>query len=73
MFFFDAEKTAKQLGLARSQLYVQAIREFIENHNKDRITEKLDQYYDSEKIIDDDVFLKSSLHNLRKAAENDTW
>ena len=41
----DAEITAKELGLARSQLYVLAIKEFIEHHSKDRITEKLNSLF----------------------------
>ena len=43
--FTDAEITAKQLGLARSQLYAKAIKEFIEHHNKDQITKKLDSIH----------------------------
>lgn len=67
----DAEITAKQLGLARSQLYVLAIKEFIEHHNKENITEKLNLVFSRESNVDDlqDIGLES----LRKATENDTW
>jgi metal-responsive CopG/Arc/MetJ family transcriptional regulator len=67
----EAEITAKQLGLARSQLYVMAIKEFIEHHNKDKITEKLNLVLSNlnQKNVLDEVGLES----LRKATENDTW
>ncbi len=69
--FNEAEITARQLGLARSQLYVKAIREFIEHHNKDKITEKLNALYsqtaNSEKITD------IGIESLREATKNDSW
>lgn len=69
--FEDAEITAKQLGLARSQLYVKAIREFIEHHNKDNVTEKLDALYSRE---DGTASIENiGIESLRKATENDSW
>lgn len=67
----DAEITAKQLGLARSQLYVLAIKEFIEHHNKENITEKLNLVFTRESNVDDLQYI--GLESLRKATENDTW
>lgn len=67
----EAEITAKQLGLARSQLYVLAIKEFIEHHNKDKITEKLNTVFSNENNCDD--IQEIGLESLRKATENDTW
>ncbi len=69
--FTDAEITAKQLGLARSQLYVKAITEFIEHYNKDKITEKLNLFYKSE--LADSELLNVGLHSLREATINDVW
>lgn len=69
--FNDAEITAKQLGLARSQLYVRAIKEYIENHNKDKITEKLDTIYASENNTAEINNL--GVESLRQATINDTW
>ena len=69
--FNDAEITARQLGLARSQLYVLAIKEFIEHHNKDKITQKLNLYYSQNSNTDEisDVGIES----LREATKNDSW
>jgi len=69
--FNDAEVTAKQLGLARSQLYVKAIKEFIEHHNKDKITEKLNDIYTTQ--MNDNELSNIGVEQLRKATENDTW
>lgn len=70
--FFDAENTAQQLGLARSQLYVKAIKEFIIHHNKEAITEKLNNIY-SDANIDKNDFLDIGIHNLRSSTKNDSW
>ncbi len=69
--FTDAEITAKQLGLARSQLYVKAITEFIEHYNKDKITEKLNLFYSNEQ--EDSELLNIGLNSLREATINDVW
>ena len=69
--FTDAEITAKQLGLARSQLYVKAIKEFIEHHNKDKITEKLNSLYSSIKTENEIIDL--GIDSLREATKNDSW
>jgi hypothetical protein len=69
--FRDAEITAKQLGLARSQLYAKAIREFVEHHNKKHITEKLNSLYSRENNLEGmtDVGMES----LREGTKNDSW
>jgi metal-responsive CopG/Arc/MetJ family transcriptional regulator len=69
--FNDAEITAKQLGLARSQLYVKAIKEFIEHHNKDKITEKLNALYSQPGEIKE--ISEIALESLREATKNDSW
>ena len=69
--FTDAEITAKQLGLARSQLYVRAIKEFIEHHNKDKITEKLNMLYSN--TVAENELLDAGIESIREATKNDTW
>ncbi len=69
--FTDAEITAKQLGLARSQLYVRAIKEFIEHHNKDKITEKLNILYSN--TVAENELLDANIELIREATKNDTW
>jgi len=54
--FLEAEQTAQQLGLSRSRMYSMAIAEFIQTHNPDAITAKLNQVYNTaESGLDDDL------------------
>jgi len=69
--FNEAEITAKQLGLARSQLYVKAIREFIEHHNKDKITQKLNALYSHAENTE--ALTEIGLDALREATKDDSW
>lgn len=46
--FEAAEKMARRLGLSRSQLYTNAVSEFLRRHFSDDVTEKLNQVYDTE-------------------------
>jgi len=72
--FNAAENTAKQLGLARSQLYAKAIREFIEHHNKDRITKKLNALYSRDEKDEDTAEINEiGLEALREASRDDSW
>lgn len=41
----DAEKTAKSMGIPRSQLYAKALEEFINRHKRESITEKYNEIY----------------------------
>lgn len=69
--FKEAEITAKQLGLARSQLYVKAINEFIVHHNKERITEKLNSIHSGKER--DDGFADLAARSLAEGSERDSW
>ncbi len=69
--FKEAEITTKQLGLSRSQLYVKAIKEFIERHNKKRITEKLNSVYSQNKITPESNEI--GIESLREATRDDSW
>ena len=43
--FEAADRTAKKLGVSRSELYSTAVHEFIERHRTDNVTAKLDEVY----------------------------
>ena len=43
--FEDAEQAAKRLGISRSELYSNAVRDYIEVHVSERVTETLDEIY----------------------------
>ena len=68
----EAEITARHLGLARSQLYTQAIKEFIERYDRDRITKKLDSLYSAEEPGNDHS-LQVGVDALRENTRDDSW
>ena len=43
--FEAAELAAKRLGMSRSRLYAMAVAEYLEQHAKDGVREKLDEVY----------------------------
>ena len=68
-----AEKTAKKLGIPRSQLYVKALEEFILIHSKHSVIEKLNSVYKKELSKSKSNFDAVSTLALRKSLKNDTW
>jgi len=48
LFFIQAEKVAQQLGISRSELYSQAIANFIKSYRSQKITDVLNQVYAQE-------------------------
>ena len=44
--FDAAEEMARRLGMSRSQLYVSALREYMEAHRSRGVTARLDQVYE---------------------------
>jgi len=46
--FDAAEKTAKRLGVSRSELYSNAVKDYIESHVSENITSTLDALYSRE-------------------------
>lgn len=46
--FESAEHFAQRYGLSRSELYATALREYLQDHRSDAITQQLDQLYGAE-------------------------
>ena len=46
--FEAAEKLARRLGVSRSQLYTNAVSEFLRRHFSDEVTERLNEIYAKE-------------------------
>ena len=49
--FEKAERTAKKLGLSRSELYATAIRDYIEHHRRENLTKKLNEIYSLDESV----------------------
>jgi len=45
--FDAADEMAKRLGLSRSQLYANAVREYLDAHRSRGVTARLDQVYEN--------------------------
>ncbi|NJP11124.1 MAG: hypothetical protein HC866_17980 [Leptolyngbyaceae cyanobacterium RU_5_1] len=43
--FYESAAIAKRLGISRNELYTQALKKFIATHNRQQITEQLNEYY----------------------------
>ena len=55
--FALAEKMAKRLGVSRSQLYSTAVREYVDAHKTDRVSERLDAVYGDQEVILDSTLV----------------
>ncbi len=71
--FYNAENTARELGIPRSQLFAKALEEFIQNHSKVKITEKLNEVYTNSVNKNESSISNVSLLKLRKSLKNDSW
>ena len=43
--FQSADDLARRLGISRSELYVRALKTYLEGHREDRVTQRLDEVY----------------------------
>jgi len=69
----DAEKTAKSLGIPRSQLFAKALEEFISHHRQTDITERLNEVYGKSDLYEDSGISIAGLEAIRELTKNDTW
>jgi metal-responsive CopG/Arc/MetJ family transcriptional regulator len=67
--FDKAEKFSYTAEMSRSKLYCTAIREYLENHTQDNITEKLNNYYANHESRPDDE-LKAVVY---RAFDREDW
>lgn len=63
--FEEAERTAKKLGVSRSELYAKAVRDFVERYRCEGITQKLNEVY-----ADDDASSELDHHLLALQARS---
>jgi len=69
--FENAERTAKKLGVSRSELYANAVAEFIERYRREGITEKLNELYDAEEGAESSLDPNLNALQLETLAEVD--
>jgi predicted transcriptional regulator len=62
--FEAGERLAQRLGISRSQLYTKAIRDYLERHDEDEITRRLDEVYAKESSEPDPVVTQIAARSL---------
>jgi len=71
--FAAAEATARSMGIPRSQLYAQALEEFISRKESKSITEKYNEVYAKPDSNNATALANASLVSLRELTKNDSW
>jgi hypothetical protein len=67
--FAAAESAAARLSMSRSQLYTRAIRDFLESHSSQDITQRLDRTYaDNPSALD-----RGWMEMQRRSLAGDSW
>jgi hypothetical protein len=64
-----SEKLAKKLKVSRSKIFAMGVKKLAEEHDEDKITERLNEFYDKEKAEIDPVVMKMATLSLPK----DEW
>ncbi len=64
--FEAADRTARKLGVSRSELYSKAVREYIERHRSEDVTARLDDVYSATESNLDPVLRKLQFHTLKR-------
>ena len=67
--FEAAEQLAQRRGLSRSELYATALRQYLQAHRNEAITEQLYAIYDSEPSAIDSALVRAQTRSLPK----DEW
>ena len=70
--FDSAEHLARRMGVSRSELYVTALKCFLERHGNEQVTEKLNVVYRGDGSQLDPVLQSMQTRSLRKG-RNDKW
>lgn len=67
--FEAAERTARRLGVSRSELYVNAIRDYLERHSDEQVTDQLNEVYSDSRADGelDPALLKTQSRSIGRA------
>ena len=69
----EAERTAQDLGIPRSQLFAKALEEFIAFHKRENITERLNRVYARMNQTEFEDISNAGIESMRNLTRNDTW
>ena len=72
--YFEAERTAKTLGISRSALFVNALTDYLKRNNRKNITQKLNEVYgDTDYYEEFEQISNAALESIKESTKNDTW
>lgn len=71
--FLSAEAVADRLGIARSKLFALALREFIQNHTQEGITERLNEIYSHEDSVLNQDISQMQNESILNGLSDETW
>jgi metal-responsive CopG/Arc/MetJ family transcriptional regulator len=71
--YYEAEKTAQNLGISRSALYYNALTEYLKKNNRKNITQKLNEVYNDDYDKEFEPIANGALESIRELTKNDTW
>ena len=71
--FEAADALAKERGVPRSQIYVLALRSYLEQQRGEKIMEQLNEYYANEKAVIDPALKRAQTKAWLKSTEGDEW
>ena len=71
--FSEADTAAKRMGIPRSQLFSQALEEYLEKHKSENITDSYNRLFSSNETAAENTVPYASLESLRELTKNDTW
>lgn len=71
--FEAADALAKERGVPRSQIYVLALRSYLEQQRGDKIMEQYNAYFADEKNELDSGLRRAQTRSLLKSTDGDVW
>jgi uncharacterized FlgJ-related protein len=71
--FYEAEETARYMGIPRSKLYLNALLEYLKKNNRKKITEKLNEVYNDDYYKEFELIERAGLESIRDITKNDAW
>jgi len=71
--YYEAEKTAQNLGISRSALYLNALTEYLKRNSRKNITQKLNEVYNDDYYKEFEPISDAALESIRELTKNDTW
>jgi metal-responsive CopG/Arc/MetJ family transcriptional regulator len=71
--YFEAEETAKNLGISRSALYLNALTDYLKKNSRQNITQKLNEVYTDDYYKEFEPISNAALESIRELTKNDTW